>query len=238
MSRSAFTPKLVTALREGYGSVRLRADLVAGLTVAIVALPLAMALGIASGASPREGLITAIVAGFLISALGGSRVQIGGPTGAFVVIVAGVIAAHGYSGLVLATLIAGGMLIAAGYAGVGRLMRFVPMPVITGFTAGIAVIIASSQVGDFLGLHVQAPVEFIEKWSTYLHALDRIDPAAAGIGIGTLALLIALRRLAPRLPAFLIAILAGTGAALLLQLPVETVGSRFPAMPTSSCPDR
>ena len=140
----AFTPKLITSLREGYGAARLRADLVAGLTVAIVALPLAMALGIASGASPREGLVTAVVAGFLISALGGSRVQIGGPTGAFVVIVAGVIAAHGYAGLVLATLIAGAILIVAGYAGVGRLMRFVPMPVVTGFTAGIAVIIASS----------------------------------------------------------------------------------------------
>ena len=232
MSGSPFTPKLVTALREGYGPARLRADLVAGLTVAIVALPLAMALGIASGASPREGLVTAIVAGFLISALGGSRVQIGGPTGAFVVIVAGVIAAHGYSGLVLATLIAGGMLIAAGYAGVGRLMRFVPMPVVTGFTAGIAVIIASSQIGDFLGLRLQAPADFVEKWSAYLHALNRIDAAAAGIGIGTLALLIALRRLAPRLPAFLIAILAGTAASYWLALPVETVGSRFPAMPT------
>jgi SulP family sulfate permease len=232
LSLSAFTPKLFTALREGYGAARLRADLVAGLTVAIVALPLAMALGIASGASPREGLITAIIAGFLISALGGSRVQIGGPTGAFVVIVAGIIAAHGYSGLVLATLMAGAILIVAGYAGVGRLMRFVPMPVVTGFTAGIAVIIASSQIGDFLGLHLRAPVDFIEKWTAYLHALDRVDLATVGIGLGTLALLVGLRRLAPRLPAYLIAILAGTAASVLLHLPVETVGSRFPAMPT------
>jgi SulP family sulfate permease len=232
VNAGAFTPKLITALREGYGAERLRADLVAGLTVAIVALPLAMALGIASGASPREGLITAVIAGFLISALGGSRVQIGGPTGAFVVIVAGIIAVHGYSGLVLATLMAGAILIVAGYAGVGRLMRFVPMPVVTGFTAGIAVIIASSQIGDFLGLHVSAPVDFIEKWAAYLGVLDGIDPAAFGIGFGTLALLVALRRLTPRLPAYLIAILAGTAAAAWLHLPVETVGDRFPAMPT------
>src|SRR3954466_5946587 len=121
-----FTPKLITVFREGYGIADLRADALAGLTVAIVALPLAMALGIASGASPREGLVTAIIAGLLISAFGGSRVQIGGPTGAFVVIVAGVIALHGFAGLVLATLIAGVILIVAGYAGVGRLMRFVP----------------------------------------------------------------------------------------------------------------
>jgi SulP family sulfate permease len=232
VSAGAFTPKLITALREGYGAGRLRVDLVAGLTVAIVALPLAMALGIASGAGPREGLITAIVAGFLISALGGSRVQIGGPTGAFVVIVAGVIAAHGYAGLVLATLMAGAILIVAGYAGVGRLMRFVPMPVVTGFTAGIAIIIASSQIGDFLGLRVQAPVDFLEKWAAYLGALEGVNLAALGVGVGTLALLVALRRFAPRLPAYLIAILAGTGAALWLQLPVETVGDRFPAMPT------
>src|SRR5881409_238261 len=163
-----FTPKILTVFREGYGAADLRADLLAGLTVAIVALPLAMALGIASGASPREGLVTAIIAGFLISALGGSRVQIGGPTGAFVVIVAGVIAAHGFDGLLLATFMAGFILIVAGYAGVGRLMRYVPMPVVTGFTAGIAVIIASSQVGDFLGLRTgPVPAEFVAKWSAY-----------------------------------------------------------------------
>ena len=231
MSAGAFTPKLITTLREGYNRARLRADIVAGLTVAIVALPLAMALGIASGASPREGLVTAVVAGFLISALGGSRVQIGGPTGAFVVIVAGIIAAHGLSGLVLATLMAGFILIVAGYAGVGRLMRFVPMPVVTGFTAGIAVIIATSQIGDFLGLRAGAPVDFLEKWAVYARASGAISLAALGIGLGTLALILALRRLAPRLPAYLIAILAGAVTAAWLQLPVETVGDRFPAMP-------
>jgi SulP family sulfate permease len=231
MPPATFTPKLVTTLREGYSPARLRADLVAGLTVAIVALPLAMALGIASGASPREGLITAVVAGFLISALGGSRVQIGGPTGAFVVIVAGVIAAHGFPGLVLATAMAGVILIIAGYAGVGRLMRFVPMPVVTGFTAGIAVIIASSQIGDFFGLHVQAPADFLEKWGAYLPAIGQTSWPTLGLGLGTLLLIVALRRLAPRLPAYLIVILTGALVARWLHLPVETVGDRFPHMP-------
>ena len=229
----AFTPKLLTVLREGYGRSDLRADAVAGLTVAIVALPLAMALGIASGASPREGLVTAMIAGLLISALGGSRVQIGGPTGAFVVIVAGVIAAHGFSGLVLATLIAGLILIVAGYAGVGRLMRFVPMPVVTGFTAGIAVIIASSQVGDFLGLNAgKVPADFVDKWGAYWRAIGTTNWAALALGMGTLTLILLLRRFAPRVPPFLIAIVTATAVARLLHVPVETVGQRFPSMPT------
>ena len=228
-----FTPKLITALREGYGRAELRADLIAGLTVAVVALPLAMALGIASGASPREGLVTAVVAGFLISALGGSRVQIGGPTGAFVVIVAGVIAVHGFNGLLLATLMAGVILIVAGYAGVGRLMRYVPMPVVTGFTAGIAVIIASSQVGDFLGLRAgPVPIDFVDKWGVYLHALDTFNAAALSLGAATLALIILLRRFVPRFPAYLIAIVGASAAAALFNLPVDTVGDRFPSMPS------
>lgn len=232
MVGEAFTPKVLTTFREGYGAARLRADLIAGLTVAIVALPLAMALGIASGASPREGLVTAIVAGFLISALGGSRVQIGGPTGAFVVIVAGVIALHGMAGLIVATLLAGLTLIAAGYAGVGRLMRFVPMPVITGFTAGIAVIIASSQVGDFFGLRAGSlPADFIDKWGAYARAFGTVNWAAVAVGGGALLLILVLRRFAPRVPAYLVAIVAAGLAAWALHLPVETVGSRFGQMP-------
>jgi SulP family sulfate permease len=228
-----FTPKLITAFREGYGAAELRTDAVAGLTVAIVALPLAMALGIASGASPREGLVTAIIAGFLISALGGSRVQIGGPTGAFVVIVAGVIAAHGFDGLILATLMAGVILVVAGYAGVGRLMRYVPMPVVTGFTAGIAVIIASSQVGDLLGLQTgPVPAEFVDKWGAYGRALPTTNWAALGLGGATLAVILALRRFAPRVPSYLISIAGATAAAALFNLPVDTVGDRFPSMPT------
>src|ERR1700735_1960260 len=212
----AFTPKLVIVWREGQIGRLWRGDALAGLTVAIVALPLAMALGIASGASPNQGLVTAVIAGFLISLLGGSRVQIGGPTGAFVVIVAGVIAAHGYAGLIVATLVAGFILFAAGYAGVGRLIRFIPMPVITGFTAGIAVIIASSQVGDFLGLTTgPLPAEFIPKWAVYLGALDSTRLSTLGLGCATLLMIVLLRRFAPKLPAFLIALLAASLAVML-----------------------
>ena len=233
MREGAFTPKLLTVFREGYRAGELKADLIAGLTVAIIALPLAMALGIASGASPREGLVTAIVAGFLISALGGSRVQIGGPTGAFVVIVAGVIAAHGISGLILATIIAGLILIVAGYSGVGRLMRYVPMPVVTGFTAGIAVIIASSQFGDFVGLSAgPAPAEFIDQWGAYAGAIGTINWMALAVGAGTLAVIIGLKGIAPKAPGYLIAIVAATAGAALLDLPVETVGDRFQSMAT------
>ena len=229
----AFTPKLVIVWREGQIKKFWRSDALAGLTVAIVALPLAMALGIASGASPNQGLVTAVVAGFLISLLGGSRVQIGGPTGAFVVIVAGIIAAHGYAGLVLATLLAGFILIAAGYAGVGRLIRFIPMPVVTGFTAGIAVIIASSQVGDFLGLATgKVPAEFIPKWAMYIGALGSTSLYALGVGSATLFTIVLLRRFAPQWPAFLIALLVASVAVAALHLPVVTVGDRFPAMPT------
>ncbi|WP_309662901.1 SulP family inorganic anion transporter [Sphingomonas sp.] len=232
MSSDAFTPKLLTVFREGYTAARLRADVLAGLTVAIVALPLAMALGIASGASPRQGLVTAVIAGFLISALGGSRVQVGGPTGAFVVVVAGVIATYGFDGLLLATFIAGIMLIIAGYSGLGRLMKFVPMPVVTGFTAGIAVIIASSQIGDFLGLHTgKVPADFIDKWGVYWRAIGTVNWTAVGLGAATLALIIVLRRTVPRTPAYLIAIIASAAATVWFGLPVETVGERFPAMP-------
>jgi SulP family sulfate permease len=229
----AFTPKLITVFREGYRAADLRADLIAGLTVAVVALPLAMALGIASGASPRQGLVTAIIAGFLISALGGSRVQIGGPTGAFVVIVAGVIAAHGFDGLVLATLMAGIILIIAGYAGVGRLMRYVPMPVVTGFTSGIAVIIATSQIGDFFGLATgPVPAEFVAKWIAYGRAIDSVNWASLGLGAATLILILAVRRFAPRWPAYLIGIAAATTAAVLFHVPIETVGDRFRSLAT------
>lgn len=229
-----FTPKLITILRGGYTLHTLRRDAAAGLTVAIVALPLAMALGVASGASPDKGLVTAVIAGFLISALGGSRVQIGGPTGAFVVVVAGVIARHGYSGLLLATLLAGVILIIAGYAGLGRLLRFIPMPVIIGFTAGIAVIIASSQVGDFLGLAVSnVPADFIGKWHAYSGALPSISAPTALLAVGTLALMLLLRKLAPQVPAYLLVIVLGSAVVWALQLPIATIGDRFPELPTT-----
>lgn len=228
-----FTPKLWTVFKEGYSLSLLRADALAGLTVAIVALPLAMALAIASGASPDKGLITAVVAGFLISALGGSRVQIGGPTGAFVVVVFNVIAMHGYDGLLLATLMAGIILVVAGYANFGQVIKYIPHPVITGFTAGIAVIIASSQVKDFLGLQIDdVPADFIEKWMVYFTQFGAVHWITAAVGVGALGAIIALRRFAPALPAYLIVIGLSGGAVALFHLPVETIGSRFPDMPT------
>ena len=232
MKPEAYTPKLRTVFREGYSVATFRADAIAGLTVAIVALPLAMALGIASGASPDKGLITAVVAGFLISALGGSRVQVGGPTGAFVVVIFNVIAIHGYDGLLVATFLAGLILILAGVLRLGQMIKYIPHPVVTGFTAGIAVIIASSQVKDFLGLTIdKVPADFLPKWQAYLGALPSASWAAIGVGVGALAIIICLRKLAPRLPGFLIAVVASSFVVVLLKLPVETVGSRFPDMP-------
>ncbi len=225
------TPKLLSVLREGYGLARLKTDIVAGLNVAVVALPLSMALGVASGATPDQGLITAIVGGFLISAFGGSRVQIGGPTGAFVVVIAGVIHQHGYAGLLVATLLAGLIMIAAGFAGLGQIIRYVPRPVITGFTAGIAVIIATSQVGDLLGLHLaNAPADVPGRWAAYAHAIGTLNPWAAALGVGALALIVLLRRVAPMLPGYLIALVIAAGIAVVVGMPIETIGSRFPGM--------
>jgi len=242
VSARSLTPKLLSVWREGYSFATFRADAFAGLTVAIVALPLAMALGIARGASPDRGLVTAVVAGFLISALGGSRVQIGGPTGAFVVVVFNVIAAHGYDGLLIATLLAGLILIAAGALGLGQMIKYVPHPVVTGFTAGIAVIIASSQVKDFLGLSVaEVPADFLARWRTLLEALDTFDPVTLAVGIAALTIIVGLRRLAPRFPAFLIAIVATSAAVAHFRLPVDTVGTSFPGitagLPVPSIPD-
>ncbi|CCW19411.1 Sulfate permease [Sphingobium indicum BiD32] len=229
---ASYTPKLVTVLREGYAPATFWRDAIAGLTVAIVALPLAMALGIASGASPDKGLVTAVVAGFLISALGGSRVQVGGPTGAFVVVIFNVIAQHGYDGLLVATLLAGLILIAAGVFRLGRLIKYIPHPVVTGFTAGIAVIIASSQVKDFLGLAIdKVPADFIPKWQAYLGAISTIHAATVAVGAGALAIIIVLRKFAPKLPGFLIAVVVSSVAVAVLKLPVDTIGSRFPDIP-------
>jgi len=227
-----FTPKLITALREGYSVGTFRADAVAGLTVAIVALPLAMALGIASGASPDKGLITAVIAGFLISALGGSRFQVGGPTGAFVVVIFNVIAQHGYDGLLIATFLAGIILVAAGVFRFGQMIKFIPHPVVTGFTAGIAVIIASSQVKDFLGLSMtEVPAEFVPKWQAYFAAMSSTNWATLSVGAAALGIIIVLRKFAPKLPGFLIAVVVSSLAVALLKLPVDTIGSRFPDIP-------
>ncbi|MBP6818820.1 MAG: sodium-independent anion transporter [Ferrovibrio sp.] len=227
-------PKLVTVLRDGYGLAALRKDVLSGLTVAIVALPLAMAIAIASGTTPDRGLVTAIVAGFIISAFGGSRHQIGGPTAAFVIVVYGVIHQHGYDGLLLATLMAGGLLLLAGLFRLGSLIRFIPHPVITGFTAGIAVTILSTQVKDFFGLQIaEVPADFIAKLAAFIAAAPSFSPLTFAIAALSLGIIIALRRWRPTWPGFLIAITVATLLVQLLHLPVESIESRFGAIPAS-----
>lgn len=227
-----YVPKLFTVLRFGYRLDDFRHDLLAGLTVAIVALPLAMALAIASGTSPEKGLQTAIVAGFLISALGGSRVQIGGPTAAFIPVVFNVIEKFGFGGLLLCTLLAGVMLVAAGLLRIGTLMKYMPQPVITGFTAGIAVTIFLSQVKDLLGLHVRTvPAEFFARLDVYAQHLGDFNTRAAAVAFGSLALIVVLRRWRPAWPAFLIALTAATLTCALFGLPADTIGSRFGSIP-------
>lgn len=229
-----YVPKLVTVLREGYDLKRFLADATAGLTVAIVALPLSMALAIASGVTPDRGLYTAIVAGFLISAFGGSRFQIGGPTGAFVVVVFNVTATHGYDGLVIATLMAGLMLILAGFAKLGTFIKYVPHPVVTGFTTGIALIIFSSQVAEVLGLRLaENPAGFIEKWVAYTQAAGTLQPATFAVAMTSLAIIVGCRLWRPQWPMFLIAIVAGAVLVWLSDLPVMTIGERFGALPST-----
>lgn len=229
-----FEPKLFTVLREGYGPHTFKADAIAGLTVAIVALPLAMALAIASGTTPEKGLHTAIIAGFLISALGGSRVQIGGPTAAFIPVVFVVIQKFGYGGLILCTLLAGLMLIGAGLLRLGTLMKYMPQPVITGFTAGIAVSIFSSQVKDMLGLKMDSvPVEFVPRWKAFAAHIGTAQPTAAALTVLGLAVIAGLRKWRPNWPGFLIALLVCTLASAMFAMPAETIGSRFGALPSA-----
>ncbi len=228
-----FVPKSIVCIREGISREQLARDLLAGVVVGIVALPLALAFAIASGVPPERGLYTAIVAGFLISALGGSRVQIGGPTGAFVVIVYGIVEQFGYDGLVICTVLAGVMLVLLGLARVGALIKFIPYPVVTGFTSGIAVIIFSSQVKDFLGLRMgKVPADFLAKWRAYGAALDSINVPTVLVGAGTLLVLIVWPRVSRVLPAPFVAMIAATAAVQLLHLPVETIGTRFGSVPT------
>ena len=228
-----FTPKLVTVLREGYSLANLRADAVAGLTVAIVALPLSMAIAIASGATPAQGLYTAIIGGFFVSLLGGSRFQIGGPAGAFIVLVAGTVLAHGMDGLILATLLAGVILAGVGALRLGTYIKFIPYPVTVGFTAGIAVIIFASQVRDLLGLTltVPEPGPLLDKLPVLWGGLSTLNEAALVLSLGTVGVIVFVSRLCPRWPGMLIAV---TGAALatgVLNLPVETIGTRFGGIP-------
>lgn len=229
-----FRPKTFSAMRHGYGFADLRADALAGLTVAIIALPLAMALAIASGTTPEKGLHTAIIAGFLISFLGGSKVQIGGPTAAFIPVVFGVIAKFGYGGLILCTLMAGLMLIAAGLLRLGTLMKYMPQPVVTGFTAGIAVSIFSSQIKDALGLQMgQVPAEFIPRWAAYAKHIATTQSAAVALTLLGLVAILVLRRWRPAWPGFLIALLLCTLVCLGFALPAETIGTKFGGLPSA-----
>lgn len=227
------TPKLLSVLPT-YDARQLMADALAGVTVAMVAMPLSIAIAIASGASPQSGLVTAIVAGFLISFLGGSRVQIGGPTGAFIVVVHGVIADHGYDGMVLATGMAGLILLVAGALRAGRLIRWVPGPVITGFTLGIAVIIATSQLRDLLGLSVaDLPAEFFAKLAALWTARDTLSLAALAIGGGSMIAITVLRRAFPRFPGLIVAVALTSAIVALAGLPIDTILSRYGELPAA-----
>lgn len=225
-------PKSVLALR-GYNLHKFIADLIAGLTVGLVALPLAMAFAISSGVPPEAGLYCAVVAGFLISALGGSRVQIGGPTGAFVVVVYGIVAQHGLDGLLMCTLMAGVMLILLGVSGLGSAVRFIPRPVVVGFTNGIAVLIASTQLKDFLGLSVEkVPGEFLGRMVALATNLHTVAPVSALLGVCALAVILITARMSKKVPGYIVALALGTLAVVALGLPVETIGTRFGGIPS------
>jgi SulP family sulfate permease len=245
-----FTPKLVTILREGYGLAAFRADALAGLTVAIVALPLSMAIAIGSGAKPEQGLIAAVVGGFIVSALGGSRFQIGGPAGAFIVLVASVIERHGYQGFLAAVVMAGVFLLAIGYLQLGAFIKYIPQPVMTGFTAGIALIIFAAEIKDFFGLALaHEPGPLIPKLVALWGAAPSLHMPTTLVGVGALALILVLRRAASRFPGLLVAVALSALAVWGLGLPVETIGTKFggvpnglpaPALPTvapASLPD-
>ncbi len=229
-----FRPRLLDSLR-GYDKARLSTDVTAGITVGVVALPLAIAFAIASGAKPEAGIFTAIIAGFIISALGGSRVQIGGPTGAFIVIVYGIIAQYGYANLLICTIMAGVMLIAMGAFKLGSLLKYFPRPLIIGFTNGIAVLIALSEIKDFLGLKTESlPAEFFEKLNTLAHALPTFDLVTFALAaVSALFIWFYPKSWARHFPSPIVALTLGTVAAALFSLPVETIGSRFGGIPQS-----
>ena len=224
-------PKILTTL-QNYSLNLFWSDLFAGVSVAMVAIPLSLAIAIASGVDPAKGIVTAIVAGFLISAFCGSRVQIGGPTGAFIVVVYGIVVEHGYDGLVLATFMAGIILLIAGFLRAGKLIAFVPEAVVNGFTIGIAIIIATSQLKDMMGLSADhVPAEFFEKLSVLWAARDTFNVAAFGLGVLTILLIVGLRRLWPKMPGLIVAIAVTSAAVAMFTMPVDTIASRFGALP-------
>lgn len=226
-SKERFIPVFFEVIKN-YSSASFKKDLFAGITVGIVAIPLALAFAIASGATPSQGIFTAVIAGFFISFLGGSRYQIGGPTGAFVIIIYGIIAQHGYDGLLIATIMAGIILIFLGIARVGSFIKFIPYPVTTGFTAGIGVVIFSSQIKDFLGLtYKETSPEFIDKWISIFSNLSTINISSAAIGICTVAIILVIRKMSTNIPSHVVAIVISTALCFFLGLNAETIGDRF-----------
>ncbi len=229
-----FTPKLITVLKEGLTKEQLKNDVLSGVLVGIIALPLAIAFAIASGVSPEKGLITAVFAGFIIAALGGSRVQIGGPTGAFIIIVYGIVQEHGIEGLTFATFIAGFIMLAMGFLRFGTLLRYIPQPLIVGFTSGIAIIIFSSQIRDFLGLEMgKVPTAFLEKWWAYAGCLHTINWFAASLGVATILITTQLPRLTTVIPGSLAAIVLCTVATKVFMFPVSTIQTAFGEIPNT-----
>ncbi len=229
-----YEPKLLSIIRRGYPAKQLMPDITAGVITGIVALPLAIAFAIASGVKPEQGLYTAIIAGFLISVFSGSRVQIGGPTGAFIVVVYAIVQKHGLDGLIIATIMAGVMLIVMGLAKMGNAIKFIPYPVTVGFTGGIAVIIAVNQIRDFLGLSVKSvPAEFIEKIHVFWTSFHTINYYTLVLGVVSILLIVLFRKYCPKIPGSLVVILVGTLVVQLFNLPVETIGSRFGSVPSS-----
>ena len=236
LQRAGFAPKLLLAL-SAYDRAKAIADVTAGVTVGLVALPLAMAFAISSGLPPQAGIYTAIVAGAIISTFGGSRVQIGGPTGAFVVIVAGIVAAHGVDGLFMCTLMAGVLLVALGATGMGSAVRFIPRPVVVGFTNGIAILIASTQIRDLLGLRLDTvPGDFLPRLQALATHLQTWSPAAAALAAATLVIIVAMTRVSKRIPGSIIALLLGTTAVAVFGWQVETIGTRFGGIPSGLPP--
>lgn len=229
-----FTPKFFSILREGITKKQLQQDVLAGIIVGIVALPLAIAFAIASGVSPEKGLITAIFAGFVISLLGGSRVQIGGPTGAFIVIVFGIVQQYGVEGLTIATFMAGFMMLGMGLLRFGTLLKYIPHPLIVGFTSGIAVIIFSTQIRDFLGLEIEkVPTEFVEKWLSYGEHIQSINPISVLIGLTTILTTLYLPKITTKIPGSLAAIILCTFVVQFFHLPIDTIQTKFGEIPNT-----
>ncbi|MDC6389577.1 SulP family inorganic anion transporter [Maribacter sp. PR1] len=232
MKNKEFTPKFISLLKEGISRKQISKDVLSGIIVGIVALPLAIAFAIASGVSPEKGLITAIIAGLVISILSGSRVQIGGPTGAFIIIVFGIVQEHGVNGLTIATFMAGFLIIGLGILKLGNYLKFIPYPLIVGFTSGIAVVIFSTQIKDFLGLEMEnIPADFVEKWIVYFQHIDSINWIAFGIALGTVLIAFNFYRITTKVPGSLVAIVLCTLFVYFFELPVETIESKFGEIP-------